>query len=179
MTPQEQSKLTDLIKAGKVVIMPTDTIYGIVGLASNPEVIERIYSIKDREHTKPFVVLVSDYSQLESLGIHLDVDQKSYLETIWPGPTSVVIPTSNMEHLHRGKGSLAIRMPNLDWLKEIIDQTGPIVATSANIANEEYVHDLKRIESKFSEKIDFISNQTTPESNPSRIINIADKSNLR
>ena len=98
MTPQEQSKLTDLIKAGKVVIMPTDTIYGIVGLASSLEVIERIYSIKDREHTKPFVVLVSDYSQLESLGIHLDIDQKSYLETIWPDSTSVVIPTERVEN---------------------------------------------------------------------------------
>lgn len=159
--------------------MPTDTIYGIVGLANNPEVIERIYQIKDRQHTKPFVVLISDYPQLESLGIHLINEQRSYLETIWPSPTSVVIPTDSMEYLHRGKDSLAVRMPNLDWLKEIIDQTGPIVATSANIAGEEYSHDLNHIEKKFSTLVDYISDQTTPESNPSKIISIVNKQILR
>lgn len=179
MTPQEQSKLTGLIKSNKVVIMPTDTIYGIIGLASSPEVIERIYQIKDREHTKPFVVLISDYSQLESLGINLDPDQRNYLETVWPDSISVIMPTNSMEYLHRGKDSLAVRMPNLDWLKEIVDQTGPIVATSANIAGERYSHDIRYITDKFSTLVDYTSAHRTPESNPSKIINIIDKQILR
>ena len=159
--------------------MPTDTIYGIVGLADSPEVIERIYQIKDREHTKPFVVLISDYSQLESLGVDLTEEQKTYLETVWPGPTSVIIPTTEMEYLHRGLNSLAIRLPNTKWLKEIVDKTGPIIATSANIAGEPYIHDLTKITDLLSDKVDYISQANSPKSNPSRIINIVDKANLR
>jgi len=179
LSPEEQAKIVELIVAGKVAIMPTDTIYGIVGQAVNPAVVERIYQVKDRKHTKPFVVLVSDYSQLEPLGTHINSHQKDYLETIWPGPVSVVIPTDSLEFLHRGTASLAVRMPKPSWLKQIIDQTGPIVATSANLADGQYVHDLSFISQKFQGSVDYISKHKIPKSNPSRIINIVNKANLR
>lgn len=179
MNPEQLSKLTRLIQSGKIVIMPTDTIYGIVGLAKGPEVVERIYQVKDREHTKPFVILVSDYVQLKDLGIDLNEDDREYLSTIWPGPTSVVIPTSKMENLHRGKNTLAIRMPKDQWLRDLIDQTGPIVATSANIAGKDYVHDLGIINETFSNLVDYISDFDSPIGEPSRIIDLISKKILR
>ncbi len=159
--------------------MPTDTIYGIVGLANNPKVVERIYQVKDRQHTKPFVILISDYSQLGDLGINLSNKDREYLETVWPGPTSVVTPTSKMEHLHRGKNTLAVRMPKDRWLKNLIDQTGPIVATSANIAEETYVHDLDVIVDKFKDSVDYISHQEISISAPSTIIDLNTRNVLR
>lgn len=159
--------------------MPTDTIYGIVGLAKDSEIVERIYQVKDREHTKPFVVLISDYSQLSSLGIAIDTEQKQYLGTVWPGPTSVIMPTREMEHLHRGKNTLAVRMPKDQWLRDLIGQTGPVVATSANIAGKDYVHDLTDIEAIFFDQVDYISSSETPATKPSRIIDLASKKILR
>lgn len=179
MNPEELSKLTNLIQSGKIVIMPTDTIYGIVGLAKDSEVVERIYQLKDREHTKPFVVLISDYSQLSSLGIAIDSEQKQYLGTVWPGPTSVIMPTREMEHLHRGKRTLAIRMPKDQWLRNLIGQTGPVIATSANIAGKDYVHDLTDIEATFFDHVDYISSSETPATKPSKIIDLASKKILR
>ena len=70
-------------------------------------------------------------------------------------------------------------MPKDKWLTNIVGQTGPIVATSANIAGEEYLHDLKHIGKKFLQSVDYISDQKTPKSSPSKIIDIVNKQILR
>jgi L-threonylcarbamoyladenylate synthase len=129
------AQIIDHLKNGEIGGMPTDTIFGIVADANNRSAVERIYSLKGRESSKPFIVLISDATQLKTkLGIELDPIQVGNLMDIWQEPVSVILPFDNpeYEYLHRGTRSLAVRLPQLAWLREVIDNTGPVVATSAN-----------------------------------------------
>lgn len=141
-----QETINTLISGG-VGILPTDTIYGVVGNALDPDVVEKIYQIKGRESEKPFVILVNSLEDLWLLNIFITSEQQKTIESLWPGPVSVILPCEDpfMEYLHRGKNCLAVRMPDNKNLQDLLEQTGPLVATSANISNQAYVSDIDAI----------------------------------
>jgi L-threonylcarbamoyladenylate synthase len=123
---------------GEVGVLATDTLYGLVGLALRPEVVERVYALRRRELHKPLIVLIGDMADLGRLQIQLDDRAKEVLETVWPGPVSVVVPLMSTElaYLHRGTQSLAVRLPKKTELRRLLQQTGPLVAPSANLAGK-------------------------------------------
>ena len=136
---QTLGSVAEKIIQGGVGVIPTDTIYGIVASALHPEAVGRIYQIKGRESTKPFVVIVSEYDQLSGLGIELNRPMRDALEKIWPAAVSVILPCHDdmLSYLHRGTNSLAVRMPAQSQLISLLAATGPLVATSANISGQE------------------------------------------
>lgn len=179
MTEGEADAVVQKLKNNEIVVMPTDTIYGICCLAGNQTLVERIYDIKGRSGTKPFIILIASLDQLEQLGCNPALAQKDTLRTYWPGPTSVVIKSNAPEYLTRGATSLAVRMPADNWLVDIISQTGPIVATSANISNQPYEHNLEKIQETIGSQVDYISTVSAREKAPSRIIDLSTGQMLR
>src|SRR5258708_4354978 len=101
------------INEGGVGVIPTDTIYGIVGSALNPEAVEKIYRLRKRATDKPFIILISSIADLDKFGVKPSQKQKEFLEKNWPNPLSVILPVldEKFKYLHRGKDSLAFRMP--------------------------------------------------------------------
>jgi L-threonylcarbamoyladenylate synthase len=138
MNEVQINSAVQLIRDGKVGVIPTDTIHGISAKADDPALIEQIYRIKGRPHSKPFVILINDVRHLNQFGIKLSGAHLKALESVWPGPVSAILPCpgKEFEYLHRGRKSLAFRLPKLDWLRGLIAQTGPIIATSANLSGE-------------------------------------------
>lgn len=134
MNQEQLQELIANIKAGQTGVMPTDTIYGIVASVKFPEAIERIYELTGRPKDKPFIVLVADPSGLDEFKIEVSEAQQESLDRLWPGPVSVILPcpSAEMEYIHRGKQSIALRVPDLPWLESLLKETGPIIATSAN-----------------------------------------------
>lgn len=120
------------LREGKIGVIPTDTIYGLVASIRDAGAIQRVYEAKGRSHTKPCVILVSNDDQLNELDIEFEYEMREALEDIWPGPNSVILPSNAPAYLQRDTWSLAVRLPAIDWLNELIDLVGPIVATSAN-----------------------------------------------
>lgn len=139
--------IAEKLQDGAIGILPTDTIYGVVGVAGLPETIDRIYEAKGREDHKPFVILISEITQLEGLAISLSEAQIEKLQELWQEPVSVILAceAEELNYLHRGKKTLAIRIPNQVWLKELIHVTGPIVATSANISGQPVANSYEEI----------------------------------
>ncbi|OGI59927.1 hypothetical protein A2814_02550 [Candidatus Nomurabacteria bacterium RIFCSPHIGHO2_01_FULL_38_19] len=134
--------LVKTLKDGGVVVMPTDTIYGIVGLAQNEPTVNRIYKIRKRNPQKPCVILIGDISELEKFSIILSEEQKNKLKEYWftPSeggvrPTSIILDCSDDRflYLHRGARSLAFRLPLLQGLRNLLIKTGPLIAPSANL----------------------------------------------
>lgn len=103
--------------------MPTDTIYGLHALATD-ESSARIAQIKGRDEAQRFVTIAASIKQLESLGAEVP----SMLRDIWPAPLTAVI--------RRGAQSFAARVPDLKWLRDLLERTGPLVSTSANRSGE-------------------------------------------
>lgn len=132
MDAKELEQAILMIREGKVGVMPTDTIYGLVASIKDQSAVERIYDVKQRDSSRPCVVLISSEDQLSDLDIDFEYEMREALDEIWPGPNSVILPTAGPQYLHRDTWSLAVRLPAIDWLNEIIDLTGPLVATSAN-----------------------------------------------
>jgi len=140
--------------AGAVGVIPTDTVYGLAARAYDVAAVERLYALKQRED-KPGTLIAASIKQLEELGL-----KHRYLtavEQFWPGATSVVIPTSDLslKYLHRGKMSLAVRIPDDQALQQLLEQTGPLVTTSANLPGQPTATTSQQAQQIFGEKVDF------------------------
>lgn len=112
--------IVKIIKNGGVGILPTDTLYGLVGQASSPAAIKRIYQLKGRKATQPSIILISSLRDLAQFGIKPDPAMSKILKRLWPGPVSIILD-------HQ-----AFRLPDQPALIKLLRQTGPLIAPSAN-----------------------------------------------
>ncbi len=146
-----------VLKEGGVGVLPTDTLYGIVGSALVPETVERIYELKHRDERKPLIVLISDIEMLEQFGVVLSEELMGKLAAYWPGPYTVILPTIDDEfsYLHRGGGTIGFRLPDNDDLRELIRAVGPIVAPSANIEGRPPAKNITEAQTCFGSDGDF------------------------
>ena len=172
-------EIVKILKKGGVGILPTDTIYGIHCVASNKEAVERVYETRQRDSDKPCIILISDMQQIELFGIGLFDKTKNFFKKIWPGRVSIIIPISRekqeeFEFLHRGEGSLAFRMPDLEIAREIVDQTGPLISTSANLQGQPPAKNIAEAKKYFGDKVDFYFDIGELESVPSTLAEIKD-----
>jgi L-threonylcarbamoyladenylate synthase len=87
-TALQLKEIADALTSGSVVLMPTDTIYGLHAVAANDAAVARIAEIKGRDEAKqPFIVLASDISQFPDLGITASPEIVKALDSIWPAPS--------------------------------------------------------------------------------------------
>lgn len=168
------AQIVDLLKKGKIGVMPTDTIYGLVGSAFNLRTVEEIYLLRRRSVNKPFIILISSTDDLEQFDVHLTKEQEDFLKKNWPNSLSVVLPINNdsFRYLHRGKNSLAFRMPKDGKLLELLKQTGPLVAPSANLEGGKVAETVEEAKKYFGEKIAFYVDGGKLKSKPSTVIQL-------
>jgi L-threonylcarbamoyladenylate synthase len=159
------------IRNGAVGILPTDTIYGICGKASDKEVYQRIIQLKKRDGGKKFVILASSWKQLAELGIVLSDRQKSKLADLWPGPVTVVLDAPGaLSHLVSPDKTVAVRWPAKPELEALVEETGPIIATSVNEHGKPFLNSPERIKDRFPDLGFYLAGEVADE--PSRIIRI-------
>ncbi|MDB5167183.1 MAG: Sua5/YciO/YrdC/YwlC family protein [Candidatus Saccharibacteria bacterium] len=169
-------KNIEILKNGGIGVIATDTIYGIVGQALNRNTVARIYKVKKRSPSKPFIILINTLSDLNSFNVEISEQTKAILNSYWPGPVSIILDchATDFEYLHRGTNTLAFRMPAKAELIEIIEQTGPLVAPSANPEGLDPAVDITAAKAYFTTTVDFYQ-EGTVNTKPSRIVKITDK----
>lgn len=147
--------IVNILKKGDIAVIPTDTIYGIVGSALNQKTVEKIYKLRKRNPEKPFILLVSGISDLEKFSVELTLKQRKFLEKNWPNPLSVILPVESekFKYLYRGTNSLAFRMPKDERLLDLLKQTGPLVAPSANFEGEKPAENIKEAKKYFGDSV--------------------------
>lgn len=173
---KELGKISSLLKAGKIGIIPTDTIYGIVGSALNPETVEEIYRLRKRAKNKPMIILIADLKDLTQFNISLTAKQVKFLKRVWPNPLSVVlhVPSKKFKYLHRGTKSLAFRIPKNEGLIKLLEEVGPLVAPSVNIEGEKPAETIDEAKKYFADKVAFYIDGGKIKSQPSTVIQLAD-----
>ena len=151
------SKIKKLLEDGKVGVLATDTIYGLVGSALKIKTVERIYKIKKRNPKKPYIILISSIKDLAKFSVKPKRAEKEILNKYWPGRISFILTCSSKKfsYLHRGTRSLAFRLPRKKSLITLIKQTGPLVAPSANPEGLPPAKNIKEAKKYFGNKIDF------------------------
>ena len=157
--------------------MPTDTIYGLVGSALSRKTVERIYVARQRKPEKPFIVLIGSMGDLKLFKIKLDNFSKRVLNRVWPGKVSVILPcrAKNFSYLHRGTQTLAFRLPDKTWLRNLLKKTGPLVAPSANPEGLVPAKNIKEAKKYFGKKVDFYAGGKRPDKLPSTLIQIKNR----
>jgi L-threonylcarbamoyladenylate synthase len=165
-------EIIKILKFGGIGIIPTDTLYGLVGSALNAETVERIYRVRRRDLKKPLIVLISSSTDLKMFGIKLNLAQEKKLKEFWPGKVSVIFECKNkkFQHLHRGKNSIAFRFPYDFELLNLLKKTGPLVAPSANRAGDEPATNFKEARAYFTDEVDFYVDGGKLKSKPSTLV---------
>jgi len=159
------------IKKGLIGVIPTDTIYGIVCSAMNKKSVEKLYKIRKRDLKKPMIILLSSIKDLNLFDIKID---KKITDKYWPGKVSIIVPIKKFTYLHRGKESLAFRLPDNKDLIKLLKLSGPIVAPSANVEGGEPAQTIEEAYNYFQDKIDFYVDCGKLKSKPSKIISLMD-----
>lgn len=146
--------ITSKLLAGKVMVLETDTITGLSCRADDKKAINRIFALKQREKTKPLLILVSSLNMLKKY-CFVNVKQEQALKNIWSEarPTSVLLRHRGLlpPNLTAKSPYLAVRLPKSIFLRKIVKSIGlPLVSTSFNISGKEPISINKAL--KFSDE---------------------------
>jgi L-threonylcarbamoyladenylate synthase len=128
--PEAAAAAAAVIREGGVVLLPTETFYGLGAAPDNQAAIHRIYELKDRPRQMALPVLCSDWSQVESL-VEVPESYRVRLSRTWPGPLTVILPCRRRLAAAPGD-TVAVRIPGHSLLRALLYQVGPLTGTSAN-----------------------------------------------
>ncbi len=174
------NRIVDYLNREKIIIYPTDTIYGLGCDATNPKAINRIYKIKKRNQKKPLIVLMKSWRMVKKY-CFLSSKQDKYMHGFWPGPTTAILKKRDNlpNNLTGGGDSIAVRIPDNDFLKKILIKFNkPIVSTSANVSGKKPLQEVKKINK--IKGIDLIIDfGKLKNKKPSQIIDIQDINNIK
>ena len=122
------------VQRGRLVIVPTDTVYGLGADAFSPAAVQRLLNAKGRGRQMPPPVLVSAKTTLEALAVGVPDWARALVEELWPGPLTLVLrqQPSLQWDLGETRGTVAVRMPDHDVALELLARTGPLAVSSAN-----------------------------------------------
>lgn len=135
-----------LLEKGKVVAIPTDTIYGLAVAYDKKEAIQALYELKKRPPSNPLVLFVKEANEVNQFVSEIPPGGKALMEAFWPGPLTLVLPS-------KGSSTIAIRIPNHPLILSLLEKTGPLFVTSANISGNPPLKSISEIEATFG--IDF------------------------
>ncbi|PPL18806.1 L-threonylcarbamoyladenylate synthase [Microterricola pindariensis] len=122
------------IGRGALVVMPTDTVYGIAADAFNPAAVQRLLEAKGRERSSPPPVLIPGIATLDALAAEVPQAVRDLIDAFWPGGLTVILraqPSLSWD-LGETRGTVALRMPANPLALELLSETGPLAVSSAN-----------------------------------------------
>ncbi|MCE9548782.1 Sua5/YciO/YrdC/YwlC family protein [Candidatus Nomurabacteria bacterium] len=161
----DNANLIKALKENKVVVMPTDALYGIVGRAQDVEVVQKIYNLRKRSPDKPCIILIGDIGELKRFSVSLTAKQQAALKDYW---------SFNMNET--GKGPVSIIFECLD---ESFIEVGPLIAPSANIEGMPPSQNIMEAKKYFGDLVDLYIDAGVTTGKASKIIQLnADGSSL-
>ena len=126
------------IGRGELVVIPTDTVYGVAADAFSPEAVQRLLDAKGRDRTSPPPVLVPGLPTLDALADVIPDEVRALVAEFWPGGLTVILRARSMLDWDLGdtRGTVALRMPSDPIALELLAETGPLAVSSANRTGE-------------------------------------------
>jgi len=128
-------RAAEAVRAGKLVVYPTETVYGLAGDATDPDAIERVFEAKGRARDKPISLAVPDVGAALAYTCPTEREER-FMREFLPGPVTVVVDRWEMlpDGLTGGKPRVGIRIPDHPVALALLDRVAPLTATSANVS---------------------------------------------
>lgn len=123
---------------GELIVLPTDTVYGVGCDAFNPQAVQRLLDAKGRGPSAPPPVLIPGIPTLDALAENVPDEVRTLVKAFWPGALTVIVPARESLTWDLGEthGTVALRMPNNDIALELLSETGPLAVSSANLTGQ-------------------------------------------
>lgn len=163
----------------KIIIFPTDTVYGIGCRLSDKESLNKIYELKGREKAKAIPLMLPDLVSINQVAKFSNRDYM-IMRKFWPGELTIVLNATDDFTRIYGFKTIAIRIPNHETTLNILKEYGPMWVTSANLSGEGATNDISLIKKIFSNTVDKIYEEANPQfSNvPSTIIDLTNQEQI-
>lgn len=161
------------IQRGRLVVLPTDTVYGIAADAFDSGAVQRLLDAKGRGRDMPPPVLVGTAGTLDALASDVPPYVRPLVDAFWPGPLTVVCHEQSSLQWDLGdtRGTVAVRMPDHEVARKLLDRTGPLAVSSANLTGHDAATDADQAMEMLGDKVAVvIDGGTTPGNVPSTIV---------
>ncbi len=163
------------VQRGQLVVLPTDTVYGIGADAFDPDAVNRLLAAKGRGREMPPPVLVSAPTTLDALAVGVPSYARALIQELWPGPLTLVCrqQPSLQWDLGDTRGTVAVRMPDHAVALELLARTGPLAVSSANKSGLPAATDADQAMSMLASSVTVVLDDgPTPGAEPSTIVDV-------
>lgn len=171
-------KLVNVINDGKIAVIPTDTVYGIIGDATNVDVVHKVYEVKKRDYSKPLILMVSSIEMLERYVDNINELEKKLINKYWPGKLTILFRKNNnvSDLITSGSDLVGIRYPDNKDIIELIERLDkPLISTSCNISSKYVVTSIDKIEDEISKYVSYVYDGGVLSDTSSTIVKVNDK----
>ncbi len=152
-------RVANAVSEGQIIVCPTDTLYALVADAKNLTATERIYAIKSRSTDQPLPIIAADVQQVNDQVGALSQLGERLASIFWPGPLTLVVSahTALGDQCKAADGSVAVRVPDQDFTREVVSEIGrPVTATSANVSGDTAISRIGDLSQEIRDGVDLI-----------------------
>ena len=163
----------EAVAQGSIIGIPTETVYGLGVDPYSEEAVKNLFNIKERDDSKPVSLLVPSYDSVNKLNIITDIPE--VVDLYWPGPLTVVVETS--EKFVDGVGTkspntIGIRVPDNELAIELLNITGPLAVTSANLTGQKEAKNHNEAEEIFKDSVEHYIEGEAVHGNGSTVVDL-------
>ena len=146
------------VQEGKLVVLPTDTVYGVAADAFDPAAVRGLLAAKGRGREMPPPVLVSAATTVDAIATSIPGYARALIEEFWPGPLTLVCTQQPSLQWDLGdtRGTVAVRMPDHEVALELLERTGPLAVSSANLTGRPAATDAGQAEERLGDDVEVI-----------------------
>jgi L-threonylcarbamoyladenylate synthase len=155
--PEAVDRALTILRAGGLVVMPTDTVYGVGCLAFEPAAVARLYAVKRRPEDKPIPVLLASAADLDRVAVDLSPAMRRLAQSFWPGPLTLIVPRHPSLPVEIGPGTtVGVRVPAHSLAQRLLAEAGPMAVTSANLSGRPPAVSAAEAEAALAGKVELI-----------------------
>ncbi len=173
-TKMDKEKIITQLMQGGILAFPTDTVFGL-GCIMDKDAIKKVYQAKGRDFSKPLPMMCDGLETVKKVAF-VDEEAERIIKRFTPGALTVVLRKKDEidDFITQGKKTIAIRIPDDEWILDLIEKIGPIMVTSANISNEGSLLKWKDVYDAMKGKIDGIICEDAKGYEASTIVDLCD-----
>lgn len=147
----------DVLKNGGLIVFPTDTVYGLAAWPYQAEFVERLYVVKGRNSTRAIAVLIARPEDMNQVAISPSESAMKLARRFWPGPLTIIMTKHpNLPDALSPQPTIGIRMPDHKVALAILNLSGPLAVTSANLSGQENTTTAQEVLAQLEGKVHLI-----------------------
>ena len=169
----ELEKIVDAVKEGKLVAFPTETVYGVGIQFDNKEALDNLMEAKNRDYSKAITLMVSKKEDIEKYAYVSD-DTRKIINAFMPGMITLVFnkKESVNDLMTHGKQTIGIRIPDSQFVLELLEKAGPMLVTSANLSNHPNTTTTKEVLEQLDGRIDMVVDGVANSTTASTVVDV-------